>query len=198
MIIDSIDTLLTEELKDIYDAEKQITKALPKMAKAASSPELRQAFEEHLEITKKQISRLEEVFELLDEKAGSRPCAGMKGLLQEGEEVMKEDVDEEVLHDAAIIGAAQKVEHYEIAAYGTVRTFAQMLGNDQVVELLEQTLEEEKEADRKLTEISETLLQGMAEEASEDEDMESMEEEEPGKEESEGTSATRRRRSGSR
>src|SRR6266511_4035915 len=143
MTIDSIDTLLTEELKDIYDAEKQIIKALPKMSKAASSPELRQAFEEHLEVTKKQISRLEEVFDLLDEKAGTKSCAGMKGLLQEGEEVIKEDVDEEALHDAAIICAAQKVEHYEIAAYGTVRAFAQIMGNDQVVELLEQTLEEE-------------------------------------------------------
>jgi ferritin-like metal-binding protein YciE len=195
MTIDSIDTLLTEELKDIYDAEKQITKALPKMAKAASAPELKQAFEEHLEITKKQISRLEEVFELLDEKASSKTCAGMKGLLQEGEEVMKEDVDEEVLHDAAIIGAAQKVEHYEIAAYGTVRTFAQMLGNDQVVDLLEQTLEEEKEADRKLTEISEALLQGISEEG--EEYTESMEDEEPGIEESQGPPVTRRRRSGS-
>ena len=197
MTIDSIDTLLTEELKDIYDAEKQITKALPKMVKAASSPELKQAFEEHLEITKKQISRLEEVFELLDEKAGSKTCAGMKGLLQEGEEVMKEDVDEEMLHDAAIIGAAQKVEHYEIAAYGTVRTFAQMLGNDQVVDLLEQTLEEEKEADRKLTEISEAILTNMTEDEEEEDTEMMMEEEEPGKEESQGAPATRRRRSGS-
>jgi ferritin-like metal-binding protein YciE len=194
MTIDSIDTLLTEELKDIYDAEKQITKALPKMIKAASSPELKQAFEEHLEITKRQISRLEEVFELLDEKAGSKPCAGMKGLLQEGEEVMQEDMDEELLYDAALIGAAQKVEHYEIAAYGTVRTFAQMLGNGQVVDLLEQTLEEEKEADRKLTEISEAFLQDILDE--DEEDMKRMEEE-PGKEESQGASAIRRRRSGS-
>jgi ferritin-like metal-binding protein YciE len=194
MTIDSIDTLLTEELKDIYDAEKQITKALPKMVKAASAPGLKQAFEEHLEITKKQISRLEEVFELLDEKAGSKPCTGMKGLLQEGEEVMQEDMDEELLQDAALIGAAQKVEHYEIAAYGSVRTFAQMLGNDQVVDLLEQTLEEEKEADRKLTEISEAFLQDILDEG--EEDMESMEEE-PGKEESQGAPATRRRHSGS-
>lgn len=181
MTIDSIDSLLTRELKDIYDAEKQLTKALPKMAKASKAPELRQAFEEHLEVTKKQISRLEEVFELLEEKAGSMPCAGMKGLVQEGDEIIKEDMEEDVLHDAALIGAAQKVEHYEIAAYGTVRTLAQMLGKEDVAELLEQTLEEEKEADRKLTEISESLLQEMAEDESEEE-TESTEE--PGKTES--------------
>jgi ferritin-like metal-binding protein YciE len=147
MKIDSLETLMTEELKDIYDAEKQITKALPKMVKAAESEDLKRALQEHLEITRKQIERLNQVFELMGEPA-------------KGHEVAKREVDgDEMLGDAGIIGAAQKVEHYEMAAYGTLRNFAQKLGKEDVAELLEQTLEEEKEADEKLSQISEQLLE---------------------------------------
>jgi ferritin-like metal-binding protein YciE len=163
MKLDTLDTLLTEELRDVYDAEKQLTKALPKMAKAARSPELKEALEEHLEVTKGQINRLEEIFGILDEKPKSRPCAGMKGLIQEGSEIMKVDkrASDEHLMDAAIISAAQRVEHYEIAAYGTLRTYAEQLGNDRVAKLLEQTKQEEADADRKLSSISEELLANM-------------------------------------
>jgi ferritin-like metal-binding protein YciE len=159
--IDSLSTLFEEELKDIYDAEKRLVKAIPKMAKAASSAELRQALEEHLEVTKGQVQRLEQVFELLGVPAKTKPCAGMKGLIEEGEEVMDEDATE-TLKDAALIGAAQRVEHYEMAAYGTARTLAERLGNEEAAELLEETLNEEKEADEKLTEIAQQLLEGMA------------------------------------
>jgi ferritin-like metal-binding protein YciE len=158
--IDSLNALFQEELKDIYDAEKRLVRALPKMAKAASAAELRQALEEHLEVTKGQVQRLEQVFELLGVPAKAKACAGMKGLIEEGEEVMGEDASEKLM-DAAIIGAAQRVEHYEIAAYGTARTFAERLGNGEVAALLEETLNEEKEADEKLTDISEQLLEGM-------------------------------------
>jgi ferritin-like metal-binding protein YciE len=184
MKIDSLDTLLTEELRDVYDAEKQITKALPKMAKAAHSPELKEALQEHLEITKGQISRLEEIFGLLDEKPKSHPCSGMKGLIEEGNEMLEIDkrASDGNLMDAAIISAAQRVEHYEISAYGTLRTFAEHLGNDRIARLLEQTKEEEAEADRKLTEISEHLLQsagnGFGEEEEEEMDVVGEEEDE--------------------
>lgn len=157
MKIETLDTLLQEELKDIYDAEKQLVKALPKMAKGATSEELRTAIEEHLEVTKGQVQRLEQAFELLGAKAKGKSCMGMKGLIEEGQEVMNEDASEE-LRDVAMIGAAQRVEHYEIAAYGTARTFAEKLGHEDVAELLQETLNEEEEADRKLTQISETLL----------------------------------------
>jgi ferritin-like metal-binding protein YciE len=158
--IDTLRTLLEEELKDIYDAEKRLVKALPKMAKAATSQELRQALQGHLEVTKGQVQRLEQAFELLEKPARGKPCAGMKGLLEEGEEVLAENATDELM-DAAIIGAAQRVEHYEMAAYGTARTFAERLGNSEVAALLEETLNEEKEADQKLTEISEQLLSGL-------------------------------------
>jgi ferritin-like metal-binding protein YciE len=163
MKLDTLSTLLEEELKDIYDAEKRLVKALPKMAKAATSEDLRQAFEEHLDVTKGQVTRLEQVFELLGSTAKAKPCAAMKGLVEEGDEtIAKEGLD--TLKDAALIGAAQRVEHYEIAAYGTVRALAERLGNDEAAELLQQTLDEEKEADRKLTTLSEELLEGMDEE----------------------------------
>ena len=162
MKIDTLETLFVEELKDIYDAEKRLVKAIPKMAKAASSEELKQALQEHLEVTKGHVARLEEVFESVGVAAKAKTCPGMKGLIEEGEEVIGEDAEENMM-DAAIIGAAQRVEHYEIAAYGTVRTFAEKLGNDQAVELLQQTLDEEKEADEKLSQISEQLLQNMGE-----------------------------------
>jgi ferritin-like metal-binding protein YciE len=162
MKIDSLETLLQEQLKDIYDAEKRLTKAIPKMAKSATSGELRSALEEHLEVTKGQVQRLEEVFDLLGVPAKGKPCAGMKGLIEEGEEVMAQDAEGNLL-DHAIISAAQRVEHYEMAAYGTARTMAERLGNSQVADLLEETLNEEKEADLKLTEVAEQLFEEMGE-----------------------------------
>ena len=144
--------LLVEEIKDIYDAEKQLVKALPKMAKAAQSDELRAAFEEHLEITRMQVERLEEVFKHLGIAARGKPCEGMKGLVEEGQEVM-EEMEGSTL-DAALIASAQKVEHYEIATYGTLATFADVLDMQEVKDLLGQNLEEEKEADDKLTAIA--------------------------------------------
>jgi ferritin-like metal-binding protein YciE len=174
--IDTLQTLLEEELKDIYDAEKRLVKALPKMAKAANSPELKQALEEHLQVTKNQVQRLEQAFELLEKPAKSKPCAGMKGLIEEGEEVMGQDAPDDLM-DAAIIGAAQRVEHYEMAAYGTARTFAERLGHTEVAGLLEETLNEEKEADEKLTEISEQLLSGIDADSEEEEEEDGEEEE---------------------
>lgn len=157
MKIDTLEVLLQEELKDIYDFEKRLVRALPKMAKAASAPELRSAIEEHLAVTKEQVTRVEQVFESMGLSAKAKPCAGMKGLLEEGEEAMKEDAIDS-LKDAAIIGAAQRVEHYEMAAYGTARALAERLGNQKAVDLLQATLDEEKEADEKLTEIAEQVL----------------------------------------
>jgi len=172
--IESLEELLVEELRDLYDAEKQLVKALPKMAKAASSEELKAAFQEHLEQTKGQVQRLEQVFESLDEKAKSKPCKAMKGLIEEGQEVMQEDASEPIT-DLALIGAAQKVEHYEISGYGTARTFAEQIGNNKAAKLLEQTLKEEEQTDKKLTEISMQIMeeaQNMSEEEEEEEDVE--------------------------
>lgn len=199
MKIDSLDTLLTEELRDIYDAEKQITKALPKMAKAASSPQLRQALQEHLEVTRGQIGRIEEIFGLLDEKPKSHPCAGMKGIIEEGGEVLSEKRgSSENLSDAAIISSAQRVEHYEIAAYGTLRTYAEMLGNERVARLLEQTKQEEAEADRKLSSISEEILsEERAGLETEDEEIDMEEDEDIGKAEVSGGNGHRAARSSS-
>jgi ferritin-like metal-binding protein YciE len=152
MSAENLNELFVEEIKDIYDAEKQLVKALPKMAKAAGSEELRAAFEDHLEITKGHVSRLEEVFKLLGTPARGKTCEGMKGLIKEGEEAI-EELDGIVL-DAALIASAQKVEHYEIATYGTLATFADVLEKQDEKDLLGQTLEEEKEADEKLTQIA--------------------------------------------
>jgi ferritin-like metal-binding protein YciE len=145
--------LYIDELRDIYSAETQLVKALPKMAKAATSQELRSGFEEHLEQTRGQLSRLEQIFEDLDEKPSGKKCAGMEGLVKEGGEMIKNEFEGEV-KDAGLIGAAQRVEHYEIAAYGTVRAFAELLGDRNAVDLLSQTLEEEKETDKKLTQLA--------------------------------------------
>jgi ferritin-like metal-binding protein YciE len=152
MAAENLQELFVEELRDVYDAEKQITKALPKMAKAVESDELRGAFEEHLEITRMQINRLEEVFKSLGLAARGKTCDGMKGLLEEGQSHM-EELEGSTL-EAALIGAAQRVEHYEIAAYGTLATWAELLGYQDAKDLLGQTLEEEKEADEKLTGIA--------------------------------------------
>ncbi|HXM94666.1 MAG TPA: ferritin-like domain-containing protein [Candidatus Dormibacteraeota bacterium] len=158
--------LYVDELKDIYNAEHQILKALPKMAKAATSDELRSGFEEHLEQTRGQVRRLEQIFSALDEKPTGKKCKGMEGLISEGQEMMKEDFEGEVM-DAALISAAQRVEHYEIAAYGTVRTWAEILGKQEAVQLLEQTLDEEKETDQKLTDLASAINVQAAEQGSE-------------------------------
>jgi ferritin-like metal-binding protein YciE len=156
---DSLRELYVAELKDLYNAETQLVKALPKMAKASSNAELRQGFEEHLRQTSEHVSRLEQIFEMLGEKPTGKKCLGMEGLVKEGAETMKEDYEDELM-DAALIGAAQRVEHYEIAGYGTVRAFAEVLGENEHVSLLEQTLEEEKMTDEKLTQLSEQINSG--------------------------------------
>lgn len=148
--------LYIDELKDLYNAENQLVKALPKMAKAASSGELRQGFEEHLEQTKGHVQRLEQVFESLGESPKGKKCKGMQGLVEEGADVMGEDF-EGALMDAALIGAAQRVEHYEIAAYGTVCDFAKELGETEQASWLTETLEEEKETDEKLTKLAQQI-----------------------------------------
>jgi ferritin-like metal-binding protein YciE len=153
---ESLRELYIDELKDLYSAETQLVKALPKMAKAASNDQLRQAFEEHLRQTSEQVSRLEQIFGQLEEKPTGKKCLGMEGLVKEGAEIMKEDFADSV-KDAGIIGAAQRVEHYEIAAYGTAKAFAELLGEDEHVSLLEETLNEEKEADQKLSQIAEDV-----------------------------------------
>ncbi len=178
---ESVRQLYIEELRDLYNAETQLVKALPKMAKASSNDELRQAFEEHLRQTSEHVSRLEQIFEMLDEKPSGKKCLGMEGLVKEAAETMKEDYEDAVM-DAGIIGAAQRVEHYEIAAYGTVRSLAELMGENEHVTLLEQTLEEEKQTDQKLTELAEDV------------NSEAMEtEEEAEGEESESTSGNRSR-----
>jgi ferritin-like metal-binding protein YciE len=153
---DSLRQLYINELKDLYNAETQLVKALPKMAKASSNAELRQGFEEHLRQTSEHVSRLEQIFDMLGEKATGKRCLGIEGLVKEGAETMSEDYEGAVM-DAAIIGAAQRVEHYEIAGYGTVRTFAEILGENEHISLLEQTLEEEKQTDEKLTQLAEEI-----------------------------------------
>ena len=153
--------MLVDEIKDLYHAEKQLTKALPKLAKAATNEDLREAFEMHLEETQEQISRLEEVFESLGEKVKAKPCAGMAGIIEEGNETMQEDAEGAVM-DAALIAAAQRAEHYEIGAYGTCIEWARLMGHTEVVALLEQTLEEEKAADKKLTMLAESEINAAA------------------------------------
>ena len=150
--------LLTEELKDLLHAEGQLVKALPKMAKAAKDADLRTAFEEHLEQTKVHVERLKQAFEMLDQKPKAKPCKGMAGLVEEGAEVITEGKEmEEAPADLALIGAAQRVEHYEIAAYGTVRAMAEKLGEDAAAKLLSQTLQEEKDTDVKLSDLADKL-----------------------------------------
>jgi ferritin-like metal-binding protein YciE len=163
MKIDSLETLLQSELMDIYDAEKRLVRALPKIAKAASSDDLRSAIHEHLDVTKGQVERLEQVFKLFGFPIKAKTCAGMKGLIEEGEEVMSNNADG-VLMDSALIGAAQRVEHYEMAAYGTARSIAEQIGNSEAAGLLEETLNEEKDADAKLTEVAEQLFEQMGNE----------------------------------
>jgi len=168
--VDSFKTLFVEQIKDLYDAEKRLTKAIPKLAKASANEELITALKDHLGETQNHVSRLEQVFELLEEKAKGKPCKAMQGLIEEGDEHAKEDYDDDDLRDAMIIGSAQRVEHYEIAGYGTAIAHARLLGLDEVVELLEATLTEEKAADEKLTEIAETVVNLEAAEDQEEEE----------------------------
>jgi len=153
MKLDTLDNLFVKELKDLLSAEKQLVKALPKMAKGSSSEALRAAFEEHLEQTKGQIERLEKVFGLIDKAPRAEHCKAMEGLIAEGSELLEED-GEPAVKDAALIGAAQKVEHYEISGYGTARALAELLGLDEAVDLLQETLDEEKETDENLTKLA--------------------------------------------
>ncbi|HEV2841566.1 MAG TPA: ferritin-like domain-containing protein [Chthoniobacterales bacterium] len=157
MKLDTLQKLFLNELRDLYHAEGQLLKALPKMAQGASSADLKKAFEDHLKETEGQVERLEEVFELLGETPKGKVCHGMKGLIEEGSEILEEDGEESVL-DAGIIVAAQKVEHYEIAAYGSVRTFAELLGHDDVVELLQTTLDEESAANELLNNLAQETV----------------------------------------
>jgi ferritin-like metal-binding protein YciE len=157
MKLDNLRKLYIEELRDLYSAENQLLKALPKMAKGASSDELKQAFENHLQETEGHVERLETIFEDLDESPKGKTCHAMKGLVEEGSEILEEEGEESVL-DAGIIAAAQKVEHYEIASYGTVRTFAELLGEKNAAKLLQQTLDEEGAADEKLNELAEGIV----------------------------------------
>jgi ferritin-like metal-binding protein YciE len=157
MEMDSLSKLYVEELKDLHSAERQIIQALPKMIKKASDERLRAALSEHLEVTKEQLARLDQIFEKLGKRATGKKCRGMEGLIEEGKEMMEEDMEPEVL-DAALISAAQKVEHYEMAGYGTVRTYANLLGEKEAARLLQKTLDEEGEADKKLSQLAESSI----------------------------------------
>ena len=154
--INTLQDVYVEQLRDLYSAESQLIKALPKMAKAAHSPELAHGFEEHLEQTKGHAARLEEIFKALDEKPTGKKCKAMVGLIEEGAETIHEDASP-AAKDALLIAAAQRVEHYEIAGYGTVKTYGDLLGQDEAVRLLEETLQEEVETDEKLTEVAKSI-----------------------------------------
>ena len=164
MEIESLQELLIEEMRDIYSAEVQLTKAMPKMAKKASDPKLKKAFETHLKETEVQIQRLQKIFDKLGKKPTGKKCAAMEGLVEEGKEMMAEDMDEETM-DAALIAVAQKIEHYEIASYGTVRTWARHIGDEQTAKLLQQTLDEEGKTDKLLTEMAENNINVQAAQA---------------------------------
>ncbi|MFO0957404.1 MAG: ferritin-like domain-containing protein [Isosphaeraceae bacterium] len=157
MKLESLRDLLLEQLSDLYDAENRITKALPKMAKAASSPELKAAFQKHLKETEGQVERLEQAFEALGQKAKKKTCLAIKGLIEEGEETIQEDAEPEV-KDAALIAAAQRVEHYEMAGYGTVCAYAKLLKEKEVLKLLKQTMAEEVATDEALSELAESTI----------------------------------------
>ena len=167
--MESLEELLQEELKDMYDAEKQLTKALPKLAKKATTPDLQDAFEEHLRQTEQHMERLEQVFDQLGMPVKGKTCKGMKNLIAEGNDMIA-DADDDATRDAIMIAAAQKVEHYEIAAYGTMRTWANVLGHREIASMLEDTLEEEKETDQKLTGIAEGFVNQAAAEDEEEEE----------------------------
>jgi ferritin-like metal-binding protein YciE len=175
--ITNLRDVFVEQLKDLYNAEQQLVKALPKMAKAATSPDLAQGFEEHLEQTKGHVNRLEEIFKKLEEKPTGKKCKAMEGLIKEGSETIEEDASD-AAKDAMLIAAAQRVEHYEIAGYGSVKTYADLLGESEASELLAETLQEEKDTDEKLTEAAGTI---------------NAEADEEGEEEKEKATSSRRR-----
>jgi ferritin-like metal-binding protein YciE len=156
MKLENLQQLYLKELRDLYSAENQITEALPKLIDAAHSSELKNALQEHLNVTQTQIARLEQIFQSLNEKPSGESCKGMKGVIKEGDEMVSAGGDPSTV-DAGIISAAQRVEHYEMAGYGTVRTYAKLLGRDQDATLLQQTLDEEEEADQTLTQIASTV-----------------------------------------
>ncbi len=157
MSMNSLEDLFLDELRDLYNAENQLVKALPKMAKKASAAKLKKAFEDHLRQTEGHVSRLEKIFRGLGEKPTGKTCKAMKGLVEEGKEVIDENGNESVL-DAALIGAAQRVEHYEMAGYGTARTFANLLGEEDAADLLQETLDEEGETNKKLTALAQSVV----------------------------------------
>jgi ferritin-like metal-binding protein YciE len=157
MKLKTLDDLLVKELRDLYNAEKQLIKALPKMARGANSQALRHAITEHLDVTRMQAERLEKIFEMLDVSSRGPKCAAMEGLIEEGSQLLEEEGDPSVI-DAGIIGAAQRIEHYEIAGYGVARTFARLLGHDKMADLLQTTLDEEAETDEKLTVLAESEI----------------------------------------
>lgn len=159
-----LEELLVDELKDLYSAENQMVKALPRMAKAAGSPDLRRAFERHLEETRRHVERLDQIGDALDVRLSGKRCKGMSGLIDEGKDMIDEDLEQDAL-DAGLIGAAQKIEHYEIAGYGTARTHAEMLGYNKIARLLQQTLNEEGATDKKLTHLAENIINVEAVEA---------------------------------
>ena len=172
MQMNSLRELYVEELRDLYSAENQILKALPRMIRAASNKELQRAFTLHERQTQQHVKRLDRIFRMLDESARGKKCKGMEGLLEEGAELIKERPEPEVL-DAGLISAAQRVEHYEMAGYGTVRTYARQLGEDEQANLLQETLNEEGETDKLLTALAENSINIEAEQADDDEEMES-------------------------
>jgi ferritin-like metal-binding protein YciE len=169
MEMESLQELYVDELKDLYSAEKQLVKALPKMVKNATNSELKEAFSNHLDETEGHVQRLEKIFQMLGEKAGGKKCKGMEGLIEEAKELLEEDASDEVL-DAGLISKAQHVEHYEMAGYGTVRTYAEQLGLSDQAKLLQQTLDEEGKANELLTQIAESSVNMDAEEGAEEEE----------------------------
>jgi ferritin-like metal-binding protein YciE len=198
--INSMTALLVDQLKDIYDAENRLTKAIPKLARKSANEELRSALEEHLRETEEHVTRLEQAFGMLGEKAKAKACAGMRGIIDEGSEHAGEDYEDDGLRDAMIIGSAQRAEHYEIAAYGTAIAHARLLQQDDVVSLLELTLEEEKAADRKLTDIAESVVNIEAAEGGDHEEENMPRRRPPGRRQTAGrqrataAASTRRRR----
>ncbi len=157
MQMESLQELLVHDLRDLYSAENQLLKAMPRMVKKATNPDLKKAIETHMRETEGHVQRLQKVFEKLGKKPTGKKCAAMEGLIEEGKEMMGEDMEEDTM-DAALIAVAQKIEHYEIASYGTVRTWAQLMGDEQTAKLLQQTLDEEGKTDKLLTELAESSI----------------------------------------
>jgi len=193
MALETLHDLWVHELKDLYSAERQLVQALPKMAKAAASDELRTALENHLAETEEQVTRIEQILESFDESPRGQKCEGMEGLIEEGKSLLEEEGDEDVI-DAGIIVAAQKVEHYEIASYGAVCEYARMMGHTEALQLLEQTLQEEKNADQLLNQIAEDGINALAERNNEG----AGEEEETGTKERKSSSRGTMKKSGGR